>query len=84
MPGSILDAENTAVSIDTLFLPLMKLLVQLGKKIIPMTTECVEKEILKIVTKSEASKRLSSFGEREEHWLPTPDGSILVGVHEFA
>ena len=32
MPGSVLDAENTGKSIDTLFLPLMKLLVQLGKK----------------------------------------------------
>ena len=42
MPGSVLDAENTGKSIDTLFLPLMKLLIQLGKKIIPMTTECGE------------------------------------------
>lgn len=42
MPGSVLDTENTARSKDTLFLSLMKLLVQLGKKIIPMTTECGE------------------------------------------
>lgn len=42
MPGSVLEAENTAKSIGTLFLSLMKLLVQLGKKIIPMTTECGE------------------------------------------
>ena len=32
MPGSVLDAENTDKSIDTLFLSLMKLLVQLEKR----------------------------------------------------
>ena len=45
MPGSVLDAENTGKSIDTLFLSLMKLLVQLGKKIIPMTTKCGEADL---------------------------------------
>lgn len=82
MPGSVLDAENTAVSIDTLFLPLMKLLVQLGKDI-PMTTECGEGDF-ENSDKVRGQQRLSSFGEAEEHWLPTPDSSILVGVHEFA
>lgn len=45
MPDSVLDAENTGKSIDTLFLSLMKLLVQLGKKIMPMTTGCGEGDL---------------------------------------
>ena len=83
MPGSVLDTENTARSKDTLFLSLMKLLVQLGKKIIPMTTECGEGDF-ENSDKVKGQQTAKQLWGAEEHWLPTPDGSILVGVHEFA